>query len=235
MCAELTSQKQASKPQGAAELLLLGSVVPTEAVRLVTTSCPHRLSALSPSSSHVRPCPLCLLPSRWPLCPRADMSSDNWTQFWLVSKVGLPLVSWNVLLHFYTPIGSANSATPTHSHTLTLSSQSCSSGHYTAASHSLATKPVFPVISLLSFLGPVILARFAVLGPSLDQGSSLQLLSHLNFLIPFPFIHPPGAFHPSSLPFLLPLEGHKCCRRNAYKIALPSEPLCLAAHQLSSS
>lgn len=96
-------------------------------------------------------------------------------------------------------------------------------------------KACFPVLSLPSLLGPVLLARSAVLGPSLDQGSSLQLLSHLNFLTPFPFIHPPGAFHPSSLPFLFPPEGHKCCRRNAHKIALPSDPLCLAAHQLSSS
>lgn len=76
----------------------------TEAARLATTPCPHWLSALSPPSSCVRPCPLCLLPSRRPPCPRADMSSDNWTQFWLVSKVGLPLASWNVPLHFYTPI-----------------------------------------------------------------------------------------------------------------------------------
>lgn len=76
------------------------------------------------------------------------------------------------------------------------------------------------------------LSKICCAGPSLDQGSSLQLLSHLNFLIPFPFIHPPAAFHSSSLPFLLPPEGHKCCRRNAHKIALSSEPLCLAAHQL---
>lgn len=165
---ELTFQKRGSEPQKAAQQGCLSQEVspPLKQQRLVPTpasptafcsfsflSCVRPPPTLSPPPAHSPPtsptpaCGICLL--------------THWTRFWLVSEVGPSLWCPGMpCLPSYAPAGSAHSATPTRSHTLALSSRSCSSQTPRApASHSLATNPVFqfspslPPLSLFSRRG----------------------------------------------------------------------------------
>lgn len=146
----------------------LRKCLPTEAAPPGLTPVPTAFCSFS-FFSYVRPLPT-LFPSLL-LTPHAcgrDLSLTHWTLFWLVSEVGPPYWCPGMpCFTSYVPAGSANSATPTHSHTLALSSRSCSSQtSHALASHSLATNTVFPVLSFPASPRPVLSARPPALGLS---------------------------------------------------------------------